>query len=64
MIDSGSYANVVLAELVSKLGLQVQQHPNQCALHWLSHQVIAHVHKQVRIPLGIGDYTYRILYDV
>ena len=46
------------------MGLQVKQYPRPYALHWLSPQGVVHVHKQVRVPLSIGDYTDEIVCDV
>ena len=36
VIDTGSCTNVASIGWVSKLGLQVEQHPKPYALHWLS----------------------------
>ena len=64
VIDTGSCTNVASAGWVSKLGLQVEQHPKPYALHWLSPQGAVHIHKQVRVPLTLGDYTDEIMCDV
>ena len=64
VIDTDSCTNVASAGWVSKLGLQVEQHPRPYVLHWLSPQGAVHVHKQVRVPLSIGDYTDEIVCDV
>ena len=64
VIDTSNCANVVSAGLVAKLGLQVEQHPKPYALHWISHQGVVHVHKQVRLPISCGDYTDEVMCDV
>ena len=46
VIDTGSCTNVASADWVSKLGLQVEQHPRPYALHWLSPQRAVHVHNR------------------
>ena len=56
MVDSGSCANMVFAELVARLGLQVIQHRTTYSLHWLSHQGVVYAHKQVHVSLSIGAY--------
>ena len=38
VIDSDSCTNIASAGWVAKMGLQVEQHPNPYALHWLSPQ--------------------------
>eukprot|EP00253_Pinus_taeda_P024451 PITA_24451 len=64
IIDSGSTDNLVVVEMVEKLGLKKLKHPNPYKVSWLQkgHQLL--VDEQCEVEFQIGKYKDKILCDV
>ena len=56
LFDSGSQANIIAADLVSKLGLEVHDHPSPYPLGWVKKDVELKVTKQCKINFSISAY--------
>ncbi|XP_022873011.1 uncharacterized protein LOC111391963 [Olea europaea var. sylvestris] len=65
VIDSGSCENVVVEEVVKKLGLQTEKHPKPYKLAWLKKGNDVEVSQRARISFSIGPtYKDQVLCDV
>ena len=64
IIDSGSIDNLVSIDMVEKLELNTNEHPNLYKVSWLQkgHQVM--VSQQCQVDIKIGGYRDKILCDV
>eukprot|EP00253_Pinus_taeda_P004110 PITA_04110 len=64
IIDSGSTDNLVVVEMVEKLGLKKLKHPTPYKVSWLQkgHQLL--VDEQCEVEFQIGKYKDKILCDV
>ena len=64
IIDSGSCANVISQDAVTKLGLVVQPHPSPYTLAWLNNGTKINVSQQVGLTFSIGHYKDTTAFDV
>ncbi|XP_021731525.1 uncharacterized protein LOC110698413 [Chenopodium quinoa] len=64
IVDSGSEANVVSSDLVTKLDLETTRHPTPYKLSWLDKSKSTGVRKQCLVKFQIGSYVDEILCDV
>lgn len=64
IVDGGSCANVVAAELVAKLQLSTTRHPKPYKLKWLDEDNEVSVRKQTLINFAIGKYRDEVLCDI
>ena len=65
LFDSGSQANLIVADLVKKLGLEVHDHPNPYPLGWVQKDAELKVTKQCKIRFVISaDFIVEVDLDV
>ncbi|XP_041999912.1 uncharacterized protein LOC121749407 [Salvia splendens] len=64
IIDGGSCANVVSEQLVAKLGLKVNKHPNPYKLQWLGESVELKVKAQCLFPLKNDVFENEVMCDI
>ncbi|XP_047978411.1 uncharacterized protein LOC125220295 [Salvia hispanica] len=64
IIDGGSCANVVSEQLVAKLGLKVDKHPNPYKLQWLGESGELKVKDQCLVPLKNGVFEDEVMCDI
>jgi hypothetical protein len=56
LLNSNSQANVIASNLVSKLGLEVHDHPSPYPLGWVNKEANIKVKKQRNIKFSISAY--------
>ena len=65
LLDFGSHANLIVADLVSKLGLEVHDHPSSYPLGWVNKDAKIKVTKQCKIKFAISvDFIDEVELDV
>jgi len=64
IIDGGSCTNVVSTEVITKLGLKTQAHPNPYSLQWMNENNVIKVEQQIVLSFSIGRYHDDVLCDV
>ena len=64
IIYGGSCANVVSQQLVAKLGLKVDKHPNPYKLQWLGESGELKVKAQCLVPLKNGVFEDEVMCDI
>ena len=65
LFDSGLQVNLIPAELVKKLGLEVRDHPNPYPLGWVHKDAKLRVTKQCKIRFSISvDFIDEVDLDV
>ena len=64
IIDNGSCNNIASQELVDRMGLKQQRHPNPYKMQWLNDCGALHVNHVVTIPFSIGRYNDHVECDV
>jgi hypothetical protein len=56
LFDSGSHANLISANLVSKIGLEVHNHPSPYPLGWVNKDAKIKVMKYGKIKFVVSEY--------
>ena len=65
LFDSGSQTNLIAADLVKKLGLEVRDHPNSYPFGWVHKDVGLKVTKKCKIRFAISvDFIDEVDLDV
>lgn len=65
LFDSGSHENLIAANLVKKLGLEVRDHPNPYPLGWVHKDAELKVIKQCKIRFASSvDFIHEVDLDV
>ena len=64
IIDNGSYNNIASQELVDRLGLKQQRHPNPYKMQWHNDCGALRVNHVVTVPFSIGRYNDHVECDV
>jgi len=64
VVNSGSYCNYCSFRLVDKLALTTIPHPKPYKLQWIKDDGGIVIKDQVSIPISIGNYDQKVLYDV
>jgi hypothetical protein len=64
IIDGGSCHNLASREMVEKLGLKLQRHPNPYHVQWLNESGDIKIGYKVKVPFKIGEYVDTVECDV
>ena len=64
IIDSGSQENIIGRDMVEKLKLATEEHPNSYTIRWIKEVGGIKVTKRSKVPFSIGKYCDEIYCDV
>ena len=65
IIDSGSCENIIGREVVKRLNLPVEKHPDPYSLGWIKTAAAqVHVTERCKVPFSIGKYRDEVYCDV
>jgi hypothetical protein len=64
IIDGGSCHNLVICEMVEKLGLKLQRHPHPYHVQWLNESGDIKIGYKVKVSFKIGEYVDIVECDV
>ena len=64
IIDSGSRENIISKDVVERLQLEVENHPNPYAIRWIKEVGAFRVHECCKVSFSIGKYNDEVYCDV
>jgi hypothetical protein len=64
IVDSGSQKNLILVEVMKRLGLSTTTNPQPYTIGWLHQGRDLHVNQQCRLPYNIKPFTDEVLCDI
>ena len=64
IIDSGSQENIISKDVVERLQLETENHPNPYAIGWIKEVGGIRVNERCKVSFSIGKYNDEVYYDV
>ena len=64
IIDSGSQENIISKDVMKRLQLEMENHPNPYAIGWIKEVGGIRVHERCKMSFSSGKYNDEVYYDV